>query len=72
LPSNAPTRQYLEIPLQIPAGGTPSGEATPTRLTIFRRRPGRRRRANTCSSGIQPTPGIRRVTRATCSSTRMS
>jgi rhamnogalacturonan endolyase len=28
LPANAPTRQYLEIPLQIPAGGTtPSGEA---------------------------------------------
>jgi len=28
LPANAPTRQYLEIPLQIPGGGTtPSGEA---------------------------------------------
>jgi hypothetical protein len=28
LPANAPTRQYLEIPLQIPAGGTtPAGEA---------------------------------------------
>jgi rhamnogalacturonan endolyase len=28
LPANAPTRQYLEIPLQIPAGGTtPSGES---------------------------------------------
>jgi rhamnogalacturonan endolyase len=28
LPANAPTRQYLEVPLQIPAGGsTPSGEA---------------------------------------------
>jgi len=28
LPANAPTRQFLEIPLQIPAGGTtPSGEA---------------------------------------------
>jgi hypothetical protein len=28
LPANAPTRQYLEIPLQIPAGGTtPTGEA---------------------------------------------
>ena len=27
LPANAPTRQYLEIPLQIPGGGTtPSGE----------------------------------------------
>jgi rhamnogalacturonan endolyase len=28
LPANAPTRQYFEIPLQIPAGGTtPSGES---------------------------------------------
>ncbi len=28
LPANAPTRQYLEIPLQIPGGGTtPSGES---------------------------------------------
>jgi hypothetical protein len=28
LPANAPTRQYLEIPLQMPGGGTtPSGEA---------------------------------------------
>ncbi|HKE95103.1 MAG TPA: rhamnogalacturonan lyase, partial [Povalibacter sp.] len=28
LPANAPTQQYLQIPLQIPAGGTtPSGEA---------------------------------------------
>ena len=58
LPANAPTRQYLEIPLQIPGGGTtPSGEATPTRPTIC---PSAISTAtassNTCSSGIRPTP----------------
>ena len=76
LPANAPTRQYLEIPLQIPAGGTtPTARATPTAPTT-RASATWTATASTrsCSSGTRPTPRTTRspATPATSTSTRTS
>ena len=77
LPANAPTRQYLEIPLQIPGrwhhafgrGLHLHGERS------FGRRPGRRRRARIRAQvGSDQRQGqfAERATRATCSSMPMN